>query len=244
MSDEVISEEVLQSMGISRPVYEEVQMIVGHLPTVDELSTLLAMWESNGRQTGLLRWLKGQFHVAERHDYLGQKPTDPRELSVRECLERARHCYASAPSAVAQKGPSATPSTPLSTGLELYLVGNILPSERDDRDYIALILSALKHNSIILTINEVGQGGLFAALLRLTQPLGFDLLCCKEVRLDSFLFGEEPGRYIISLPEAEVGHFLEKLTEAGLNCCLLGCVTSGRVVVDGMDFGPSTLFHL
>ena len=69
-SSEIVDESLLEEMGISRPVYEEVMAIVGHLPTIDELSTLLAMWKSQYSKQSLLSWLKGQFHAVEQHDYL------------------------------------------------------------------------------------------------------------------------------------------------------------------------------
>ena len=34
-SSEIVDESLLEEMGISRQVYEEVMSIVGHLPTVD-----------------------------------------------------------------------------------------------------------------------------------------------------------------------------------------------------------------
>ena len=84
----------------------------------------------------------------------------------------------------------------------------------------------------------IGQGGLFCSLMHYTMPLGYDILSPREVRLDAFLFGEECGRYIVSLSEEEEDQFLLKLDEARLNCCFLGRTTKNRVVVDGFDFGP------
>ena len=39
---------IMEAMGISQPAYEEVMGIIGRMPTVQELSTLLAMWGSSG----------------------------------------------------------------------------------------------------------------------------------------------------------------------------------------------------
>ena len=69
-SSEIVDELLLEEMGISSPVYEEAMSIVGHLPTIDELSTLVEMWKSQGGKQSLLSWLKGQFHAVERQDYL------------------------------------------------------------------------------------------------------------------------------------------------------------------------------
>ncbi|MCF0211694.1 MAG: hypothetical protein HUK17_02195 [Bacteroidales bacterium] len=261
MNDDVITEEILAAMGISQPVYEEVRCIVGHLPTVDELGTLMAMWESNGRQTSLLNWLKGQFHATEHHDYLYHGSDEYRQLhepKVKECLTIARSLFG---------GKGLAPrSTSLQGGLELYLVGDIsteflssdyarqylhiadipmdMGSAEEDRAYRLMILEALQNNGNLLALSEVGQGGLFRTLLSLAQPIGFDLLTCREIRLDAFLFGEESGRFVVALAEKDVDYFLQKLSEAGINCCMIGHTTSGRIVVDGMDFGPSMEYGL
>ena len=60
MSEPVIDFEQVEAMGISRQAYDEVLDILGHQPSIDELSTLLAMWESNGKQQSLYGWLRGQ----------------------------------------------------------------------------------------------------------------------------------------------------------------------------------------
>ena len=93
-------------------------------------------------------------------------------------------------------------------------------------------------NEMVLAEMPVGQGGVFCSLLRFTAPSGYDILVPREVRLDAFLFGEEPGRYIVALPESRDDAFLLKMDEARLNCCFLGRSTKNRVVVDGFDFGP------
>ena len=69
-NEELVSPEMMEAMGISQPAYEEVMGIIGRMPTVQELSTLLAMWEANGKQQSLYGWLKGQHHVVEKHEYL------------------------------------------------------------------------------------------------------------------------------------------------------------------------------
>ena len=108
----------------------------------------------------------------------------------------------------------------------------------EDCQYIEMILSALMANGMVLEQLPVGRGGLFCSLLRFTAPLGYDILVPREVRLDAFLFGEEPGRYVVALPESQDDAFLLKMDDARLNCCFLGRTTKNRVVVDGFDFGP------
>ena len=101
-----------------------------------------------------------------------------------------------------------------------------------------MILAAMHDSGITHADAPIGSGGLFGSLLDLTAPLGFDILTPREVRLDAFLFGEEPGRYLTAVNEASDDQFLLKLSEARLNCCFLGRTTKNRVMVDGFDFGP------
>ena len=108
----------------------------------------------------------------------------------------------------------------------------------EDRQYIEMILTALSGADLLSAHAAVGQGGVFCSLLRFTSPLGFDILTPREVRLDAFLFGEEPGRYLVTLPETVDDAFLLKMDDARLNCCFLGRTTKNRILVDGFDFGP------
>ena len=50
MSEQTIDFEQVEAMGISRQAFDEVLDIIGRQPTIDELSTLLAMWEANGEK--------------------------------------------------------------------------------------------------------------------------------------------------------------------------------------------------
>ena len=263
--------ETAEAMGISRQAFDEILDIVGRQPTIDELSTLLAMWESNGKQQSLYGWLRGQHHVVERNDYLYSGQADHksiREPRVKECVELAKELSGS-------QRWVACGQPPLATGQLLYMVGNVSEEfagseyarrclhlveapmatggHEEDCQYIELILGALQEGALVLSSAPVGQGGLFCSLLRFvnpsqaikqshTQAIGFDILVPREVRLDAFLFGEEPGRYLVALEERQDDAFLLKMDDARLNCCFLGRTTKNRVVVDGYDFGPTTSY--
>ena len=108
----------------------------------------------------------------------------------------------------------------------------------EDCQYIELILDALHSGGILSAPPSAGGGGLFCSLLRFTAPLGYDILAPREVRLDAFLFGEEPGRYLTAVDEARTTPSSSNWTEARLNCCFLGRTTKNRILVDGFDFGP------
>ena len=258
--EELVSPEIMEAMGISRPAFEEVMGIIGRMPTVQELSTLLAMWEANGRQQSLYGWLKGQHHVVEKHEYLytGTDTThkDIREPRVKDCIALAHEVVQSV--APQPDGHGGQPSFGRSE--LLYMVGNVstqfLDSEyarrclhivadpvkmttvEEDIEYLELILGSLLDAGVITSLRPVGSGGLFATLVQGSGgKVGFDILTCREIRLDAFLFGEEAGRFVVSLPEQQDDFFLLKMDEARINCCFLGHVTKGRVLVDDMDYG-------
>lgn len=267
-SNEIVDEMLLDEMGISRPVYEEVMSIVGHLPTVDELSTLVEMWRSQtaSRLSGmpqLLDWLKGQFHAVERHDYL-EDDLEPesrqyREPEVRECIGIAHKLFEN--NKVSRSGERRTEN-----GDAIYMVGDVSsfftnsdygrrylhlvdnPMIMDDNEetahYMELILGSMEANGALSGYRRVGDGGLFRTLMGIVAPqrMGFDILTCREVRLDAFLFGEKGVRFVTVIDEPREDFFLQKLVEARINCCFLGRITRDRVIVDGVDFGRSSAY--
>ena len=104
--EELVSPEIMEAMGISQPAYEEVMGIIGRMPTLQELSTLLAMWEANGRQQSLYGWLKGQHHVVEKHEYLYTGTGTPHR-DIREPRAQARLAMAHEVPANRETAPSA-----------------------------------------------------------------------------------------------------------------------------------------
>ncbi len=189
--------ETAEAMGISRQAFDEVLDIIGRQPTIDELSTLLAMWESNGKQQSLYGWLRGQHHVVERNEYLYSGSADHkaiREPRVKECLEIAREitCKDSFSSFSSLASLTSLTSWTRSTGLLLYMVGNVsgefvdseyarrclhlvdepmaAGGQEEDCQYIEMILDALKDGEMLLASAPVGQGGLFCSLLRFLAP--------------------------------------------------------------------------
>ena len=241
--EELVSPEIMEAMGISQPAYEEVMGIIGRMPTVQELSTLLAMWEANGRQQSLYGWLKGQHHVVEKHEYLytGTDTThkDIREPRVKDCIALAHEVLQNLdPAQLAQSTQSAqsadqVPAPAFFSRSELlYMVGNV-STQFLDSEYARRCLHIVADPVKMTTVEE----DIEYLQLILGSLVGFDILTCREIRLDAFLFGEEDGRFIVSLPERNDDFFLLKMDEARINCCFLGHVTKGRVLVDDMDYG-------
>ena len=185
--NEIVSEEVLEGMGISRPAYEEIQNIIGRLPSIEELSTLLAMWQNAGQRQSLLSWLKGQPHSVERRDYL-ESEAEPqsreiREPRVKECIDISRTMF---PGAGVSPAPDA--ESLQHRGDAIYMVGDVselfvnstygrqylhlvehpvvLDNEEETRQYLELILGSLQGNGTVFSHCVIGGGGLFGTLLR------------------------------------------------------------------------------
>lgn len=265
-SSEIVDESLLEEMGISRQVYEEVMSIVGHLPTVDELGTLVEMWKSQRTRQGLLEWLKGQFHAVECHDYL-ENELEPesrqyQEPEVRECIEIARKLFEGDKVSRNEEGEKSV----VGRGDALYMVGDVsafftnseygrrylhlvdnpmvMDGDEETANYIELIMESLRANDALFGYRRIGRGGLFRTLMGVVAPqrFGFDILTCREVRLDAFLFGEQGVRFLTMMDEQREDFFLQKLVEARVNCCFLGRVTKDRIVVDGVDFGRSAAY--
>lgn len=265
-SSEIVDESLLEEMGISRQVYEEVMSIVGHLPTVDELGTLVEMWKSQRTRQGLLEWLKGQFHAVECHDYL-ENELEPesrqyQEPEVRECIEIARKLFEGDKVSRNDEGEKSV----VGRGDALYMVGDVsafftnseygrrylhlvdnpmvMDGDEETSNYIELILESLRANDALFGYRRIGRGGLFRTLMGVVAPqrFGFDILTCREVRLDAFLFGEQGVRFLTMMDEQREDFFLQKLVEARVNCCFLGRVTKDRIFVDGVDFGRSAAY--
>ena len=189
MTEQKIDYEQAEALGISHEAYDEVLDIVGRIPTIEELSTLLAMWESNGKQQSLYGWLRGQRHTVERDEYLYSGKADHksiREPKVKECVEIGHSLC---------KGLTfGTESPAFSTGTLLYMVGNVSTEFADseysrrclhlveepmatgghdeDCQYIEIILAALQNSGLTTAGTSIGKGG-----------GGFSARCCASPHL-------------------------------------------------------------
>ena len=255
----------LEELGISATAYQEILHILGHRPTIDELSTLMALWQSNGQQQTLLQWLSFQPHSYKPEEYLQLEGDDNsvREPKVMECIEAAKSLAAH--SGRLHKECRYTIPEEIPNGkLLLYMVGNVpksysnslyaqeylhlaqqaieMESDEEEEQYLEMILSAMAEHHLVMYHSAIGKGGLFTTVAGTVFPRGFDILTCREVRLDSFLFGEEKGRQLCLLEEDNDNEFLIKINQAGLNCCFLGRTTKERILVDGTDFGRNVEF--
>jgi phosphoribosylformylglycinamidine synthase len=74
------------------------------------------------------------------------------------------------------------------------------------------IVQQLIKEKIIRSANDISEGGLFVSLLEssFTNHLGFEIQTSNAFRVDAFLFGENQGRYLLSINPEDLALFEEK----------------------------------
>lgn len=100
------------------------------------------------------------------------------------------------------------------------------------------VMHLIKKN-LLNSVHDVSEGGVMMAMLESAFPrdLGFELETDLDVRIDSFLFGEAAGRYVVTVNEDNLSLFEREVSRLKLPTLLLGVVTEGELMVDGVDFG-------
>ncbi len=87
--------------------------------------------------------------------------------------------------------------------------------------------------------HDVSDGGIFAALVESAMPrgLGFDVRSNPGIRKDAWLFGEAQSRILVTVPAEQAGAFERFLSGEKAPFEALGTVSSGKITVDGEDWG-------
>jgi phosphoribosylformylglycinamidine synthase subunit PurL len=106
------------------------------------------------------------------------------------------------------------------------------------------IVQQLIKEKSITSANDVSEGGILISLLEssFTNDLGFTILTHNDYRKDAFLFGENQGRYIISINTDQKANF-EKITEK-IPVQKLGTITDGKVKINDELWGLITDWKL
>jgi phosphoribosylformylglycinamidine synthase len=91
----------------------------------------------------------------------------------------------------------------------------------------------------ITSAHDVSDGGLFSCLFEkgIQRRFGFEINSKEGIRKDAFLFGEAQSRVVVSVNDNNEKAFLEKMKAVKTPFSLLGKVTEGKIVVDGVSFG-------
>jgi phosphoribosylformylglycinamidine synthase len=91
---------------------------------------------------------------------------------------------------------------------------------------------------VINSAHDISEGGLFTCVLEsaMTNGLGFNIDCDKNIRKDAFLFGEAQSRVIVSVNPAVHAMFEAEMGDVPYS--KIGIVNaSGQVTVDDENWG-------
>ncbi len=89
----------------------------------------------------------------------------------------------------------------------------------------------------ITALHDVSDGGLLVAIaeMALASGQGVALATPVKERRAAFWFGEDQGRYILSLPAAEADRLVLKCAMAGVQASRLGVFGGDEIILDGRD---------
>jgi len=103
-------------------------------------------------------------------------------------------------------------------------------------------------NGWLKSAHDLSEGGLFIALAECAFAgggLGFEINTSKNIRKDHCLFGEDQGRAVVSVDPKNKDAFESFLHQSGQTYRLLGIVTNGEFLIDGISFGfPKECYSL
>lgn len=100
-------------------------------------------------------------------------------------------------------------------------------------------LSKALRKKWLVSAHTVAEGGLFFALLESARvhQLGFNVYASDDIRPDACWFGEGIGRILISAKPENRQKMISFFTQNQVEITHLGEVTSGKISVDGEDWG-------
>ncbi len=99
------------------------------------------------------------------------------------------------------------------------------------------VVQDLIKQKLVQSANDVSEGGLIVTLLEsgFTNRLGFEIETDRNFRQDAFLFGENQGRYILSINPSKIDEF--EVATAKIPKLKLGKITGGQVKINAEFWG-------
>ncbi|PSR14873.1 MAG: phosphoribosylformylglycinamidine synthase subunit PurL [Bacteroidetes bacterium] len=103
------------------------------------------------------------------------------------------------------------------------------------------LVKEIIRKKLVTSAHDVSEGGLFVTLLESAMPLslGFSIATAAAIRKDAFLFGESQSRVVVSVTADQEAALLNHLRSQSIIYTHLGHTTTGHVVIDDQDFGPT-----
>ncbi|GAA0590607.1 phosphoribosylformylglycinamidine synthase subunit PurL [Caenispirillum bisanense] len=110
-----------------------------------------------------------------------------------------------------------------------------LAHERKVGDYVRALIGAGR----VTACHDISDGGLLIALAEMAMGsgIGFDIKTDPGPR-HAYLFGEDQGRYIVTVKDGDVADIVAQAEESGVPVRVLGSTGGDAVVVDGVT-GPT-----
>ncbi len=96
------------------------------------------------------------------------------------------------------------------------------------------------HKKLLNSAHDVSEGGLFITLIEscFNRDLGFEVsITDKGVRSDAYLFGEAQSRVVVTVSKENRNDFNMLLEKMKITVTYLGKVTSGKININGEDWG-------
>ncbi|MCG8328992.1 MAG: phosphoribosylformylglycinamidine synthase subunit PurL [Chitinophagales bacterium] len=109
-----------------------------------------------------------------------------------------------------------------------------------DEEYtIQGIIKQLIRKSLVASVHDISEGGLFVALMESAMPkhLGFEITTDNNFRKDAYLFGESQSRILISVSQDKEEEMVNYLNSNNVSFTKLGEVRAQNVLIDGEDYG-------
>ena len=107
-------------------------------------------------------------------------------------------------------------------------------------------IQSLHREKLMSSANDVSDGGLMIALLESSFEHGIGVnatIDLGDLRKDAFFFGEAQGRAVVSVEQAKVAAFEQKVTELGIPLQTLGLTQGIDLAINGESIGSVSALH-
>ncbi len=106
------------------------------------------------------------------------------------------------------------------------VAGRLKPIDLDKEKRLHELLVRLINDEVVLSAHDVSVGGLIITILEklFGTSFGADINLYVDVRLDHFLFSEDPTRVVVSTSNGRAQELKDAVEEAGLDWLLLGSI--------------------
>ncbi len=101
-------------------------------------------------------------------------------------------------------------------------------------------IEKLISKKLISSAHDISEGGLFVTLMEscFNLDLGFEITAAADgIRADAFWFGESQSRVLVSVSKENRNDFNMLLEKMEMTITYLGTVTSGKININGEDWG-------